>query len=88
MDLKAHTERRLPKTENWTRDECLNHLADKVARGSLEFDIETAQPTRYIVVTAKDILDSMQLPGTWKFITTNGTLVHWTNCSSTLTNTY
>ena len=71
---KAHAERRDPNPENWTRDECLNHLADKVAGGSLDFDIETAQPTRYFVVTAKEILDSMQLPGTWKLLSTNGTI--------------
>ena len=45
----AHAELRNSLTENWSRDDCLNHVADKVAGGSLESDIDTAGETNHIV---------------------------------------
>ena len=36
----AHPEKRNSMSANWTRDDCLNHVADKVATGQVDFDID------------------------------------------------
>ena len=34
------TEKRISMLANWSKDECLNPIADKVATGNVDFDID------------------------------------------------
>ena len=71
---KAHAEKRAYYTASWTRDECLNHIADKVAGGSLEFDVTTNGPTNHINITATELLEGLRIPDAWSLQSTDGSI--------------
>ena len=48
---------------NWLRDDCLNHVADKVTGGLTDFDIDYQY--NFIQLQTKDIMESLILPNSW-----------------------
>ena len=48
---------------NWARDNCVNHVADRVAGGPKDFDIDYQY--HYIQLQADDIMESLVLPNNW-----------------------
>ena len=50
-------------SSNWSRDDCLNHEADRVAGGLTNFDIDCQY--NFIQLQAKDIMESLILPNSW-----------------------
>ena len=45
---------------NWSRDDCLNHVADRVPGGLTNFDIDYKY--NFIQLQAVDIMESLILP--------------------------
>ena len=56
---------------NWSRDDCLNHVADKFATGNVEFDIDCQYELR--VLQAEDITKDLILPNSWSLQMKDGT---------------
>ena len=50
----AHPEKRIFMSVNWSRDNCLNHVADKAAIGKVNFDIDYQH--QLIELQAEDIM--------------------------------
>ena len=48
---------------NWSRDDCLNHVADSVAGGLTDFDIDCEY--NFIELRAEDIIESLVLSESW-----------------------
>ena len=59
----AHPEKRNSMSVNWSRDDCLNHIADIVAGGLTDFDINCQ--FNFIQLQAEDIMGSLILPNNW-----------------------
>ena len=59
----AHPEKRNSMSANWSRDDCLDHFADKVAIVNVDFDIDC----RYelIELQAEDIVKDLLTPDSW-----------------------
>ena len=55
---------------NWSRDDCLNHVADKVAGGITDFDIDCQH--KLIQLQADDIMESLVLQNSWALNMTYG----------------
>ena len=74
---KAHPERRNSMSMNWSRDDCLNHIADKTADNSIDYAFSddmgpASYPPISIMVTASEVLDGLQRPGMWRLTSTDG----------------
>ena len=48
---------------NWSRDDCLNHVADRVAGELTDFDIDCQY--NFIQLQAEDLMVSLVLPNSW-----------------------
>ena len=59
----AHPEKRNSMSANWSSDDCLNHVADRVAGGQTDFDIDFQY--NFIQLQAEDIMESLVLPNSW-----------------------
>ena len=56
----ANPEKRNSMSANWSRNNCLNHVADIVAGGLIDFDIDFQY--NFIQLPAEDIMESLILP--------------------------
>ena len=56
---------------NWSRDDCLNTVADRVAGGRVDFDIDCQY--EFVQVQAEDVMDSLVLPHSWRLDTKDRT---------------
>ena len=59
----AHPEKRNSMLANWSRDDCLNHIADRVAGGLKDFDIDCQR--NFIQLQEEDIMESLISPNSW-----------------------
>ena len=59
----AHPEKRNSMSANWSRDDCLNRVADRVAEGQVDFDIDCKYES--LQVQAKNVMNSLVLPHSW-----------------------
>ena len=59
----AYPEKRKSMPANWPRDDCLNHVADRVAGGLADFDIDCQYNNMRL--QAEDIMESLVLPNSW-----------------------
>ena len=59
----ANPEKRNSMSTNWSRDDCLNHVADKVAVGKADLDIDCQH----------DIMNDLIQPNSWKLQMKDGT---------------
>ena len=56
---------------NWSKDDCLNHIADKVVIGNVDFDIDCQY--ELIELQAEDIMKDLILPNSWSLQNKSGT---------------
>ena len=56
---------------NWSRDDCLNHVADKVAMEKEDFDIDCQH--ELIELQAEDIMKDLMQPNSWSQQMKDGT---------------
>ena len=59
----AHLVKRNSMSVKWSRDDCLNHVADKVAMGRLDFVIDCQY--QHIDLEAEDIIKDQIQPNSW-----------------------
>ena len=56
---------------NWSRYDCLNHVADKAAIGNVDFDIDCQY--ELIELQAENIMTDLILPNSWSLQMKDGT---------------
>ena len=49
---------------NWSREDCLNHVADRVAAGQSDFDMDCQ--FEYIEIQSVVIMQVLDIPRSWK----------------------
>ena len=59
----AHPEKRNSMPAYWSRDDCLNHVADEVAIGNVDFDIDCKYGL--IELQAEEIMKDLLIPNSW-----------------------
>ena len=57
---------------NWSSDDCLNHLADRVATGQVDIDI--ACQYELIELQAEEIMNTLIIPHSWRLQMKDGTI--------------
>ena len=62
MDAGSSKEEELEA--NWSRDDSLNHVADKIATGEVDFDIDGQY--ELIELQTEDIMNSLIIPHRWR----------------------
>ena len=67
----AHPEKRNSMSANRSRDDCFNHVADRVAVGLVDFDIHCKY--ELVQVQAEDVMNSLVLPHNWRLGMKDGT---------------
>ena len=56
---------------NWSRDDCLSHVADEVATGKVHFDIDCQY--KLIELNVEDIMKGVIMPNRWSLQIKDGT---------------
>ena len=60
----AHPEKRNSMSANCSRDSCLNHVADKITKCQVNFDIECQY--ELIELQVEDIMKDLIIPNSWR----------------------
>ena len=67
----------------WSKDDCLNHVADKIAIGNVDFDIDCQY--EHIELQAEDIMKDIIIPDGWCLQMKDSTPSYWQETSHILT---
>ena len=67
----AHPEKRNSLSSNWSRNDRLKHVADKIATGNVEFDIDYQY--ELMELKAEDIMKDLLIPNGWSLQMKDGT---------------
>ena len=67
----ARPEKRNAMSANWSRDDCPKHVANKIATGKVDFDIDCQY--ELIELQAKDIKKDLIIPNSWSLQMKDGT---------------
>ena len=67
----AHPEKSNSMSADWSRDDCLNHVADKVVIGNVDFDKEYQY--ELIELQVENIMKDLILPNSWSLQMKDGT---------------
>ena len=71
MRTPAQPEKRNSMSANWSREDYLNHVADKVAIGNVNFDIDCQ--FKLIEFQEEDLMKDLILPNNWNLQMKDGT---------------
>ena len=69
--VEAHPEKRNSLSANWSRDDCLNHVADRIAGGTMDFDIDCEY--EHYGISATEIMNGLKINYAWSMQAKNGT---------------
>ena len=59
----AHPEKRNSMSVNWSRDDCLNHVADRIAEGQTGIEIDCQ--FKFIQIQTEAIMRALDVPHSW-----------------------